>query len=160
MFEIYFQSDFLGTKLSFYFTLVCSALLILFCPKIKYGYEKKLQLVKKVNFWFVFLFVFGFLIIQSVSFYGLVSKSNDIDYGNYSSVEGAIEDIQIVEGNSREESFTVGGVRFKYNDSGTEKSFFANRMHDSDTIREGQIVKISYLIAGNENLIFELKVKK
>ena len=152
MFEIYYQSDFMGTKFSFYLTLVCSVLLLLCCPKIKYWYEKKLQFKKKVNFWLGFLFVFGFFVMQSLSFYGLVSKSNDIDSGSYSTVEGIIEDIQIVERNSREETFTVGGVRFKYNDYGTESIFFANRKHDSDTIQEGRVVKISYLIEGNENL--------
>lgn len=38
--------------------------------------------------------------------------------------------------------------------------FFANRKHDSDTIQEGRVVKIAYLREGNENLIFELSVKK
>lgn len=122
--------------------------------------ENKLQFEKKVNFWFGFLFVFGFFVMQSLSFYGLVLKSNGIDSGNYSTVEGAIEDIQIVERNSREEAFTVDGVRFKYNDYGTENSFFANRKHDSDTIQEGRVVKIAYLREGNENLIFELSVRK
>ncbi|MCO6355993.1 hypothetical protein GBO14_14825 [Pseudoalteromonas shioyasakiensis] len=160
MYELYFQSDFSGTRPGLYFSLVCSVLLILCCPNIKYWYENKLKFEKKVNFWFGFLFVFGFFVMQSLSFYGLVLKSNDIDSGNYSTVEGTIEDIQIVERNSREEAFTVDGVRFKYNDYGTENTFFANRKHDSDTIQEGRVVKIAYLRGGNENLIFELSVRK
>lgn len=98
--------------------------------------------------------------MQTLSFYGLALKSHDIDSGDYSTVEGTIEDIQLVERNSREEAFTVDGVRFKYNDYGTENSFFANRKHDSDTIQEGRVVKIAYLREENENLIFELSVKK
>ena len=59
-------------------------------------------------------------------------------------ISGCITDHKTVKSNSREETFFVSGIKFKYNDYATKQYFFANREHET-FIQNGQCVTIVYL---------------
>ncbi len=59
-------------------------------------------------------------------------------------ISGCITDHKTVKGNSREETFFVSGIKFRYNDYATERYFFANREYET-FIQNGQCVTIVYL---------------
>ncbi|VEE60742.1 Uncharacterised protein [Shewanella putrefaciens] len=59
-------------------------------------------------------------------------------------ISGCIKDHQVNQSASREESFSVSGVRFAYNDYVTASYFFSNKNHES-FIKNGQCVSILYL---------------
>ena len=86
--------------------------------------------------------------------WGIIHAQSAIWANQTQVISGCITDHKIVQGNSREETFFVSGVKFSYNDYGTEQYFFANRDHDT-FIKEGQCVTIVYL-TNQENGILKI----
>ncbi|ASF14982.1 MULTISPECIES: hypothetical protein [Shewanella] len=96
----------------------------------------------------IFVLSFSFILI---GFFATLSTYLDIYQVQQSVLEnktqlisGCIKDHQVNQSASREESFSVSGVRFAYNDYVTASYFFSNKNHES-FIRNGQCVSILYL---------------
>ncbi|MDH1625278.1 hypothetical protein ACE02Y_02575 [Shewanella xiamenensis] len=96
----------------------------------------------------IFVLSFSFILI---GFFATLSTYLDIYQVQQSVLEnktqlisGCIKEHQVNQSASREESFSVSGVRFAYNDYVTASYFFSNKNHES-FIRNGQCVSILYL---------------
>lgn len=156
MLEVYFESNTQSLYEGLYLAIFCFFLVpILY---LYWGINKNKVLFNKKSTFYFFVMILGFTIVQAISHYQLVLYSEKIKSGEFLIVEGEISELKIIKGNSREESFKVNGVYFKYNDFGTEKMFFANRNHDSQLIKNGRNVNIHYLQSESENLIFKVSV--
>lgn len=89
----------------------------------------------------IFMIVFTTALFNGLDIYHV---QNTILANKAQVISGCITNHKIVQGNSREETFIVSGVKFTYNDYATERYFYANREHDT-YIKNGQCVTIVYL---------------
>ena len=89
----------------------------------------------------IWIIAFTTVVLNS---WGAYQVQNAIWANEAQVISGCITDHKTVKSNSREETFFVSGIKFKYNDYATKQYFFANREHET-FIQNGQCVTIVYL---------------
>lgn len=113
---------------------------------------KKQKLLNALLLLFTLLLFVGVLNFVKFSNYEKIIKSNEL-----LSVKGCIENYQSTLVNSREESFEIKGVKFKYNNYGTAKYFFANRKYGDNFIKNNQCILVYYIHENNQNYIVKIE---
>tara|TARA_R110002060_G_scaffold76136_1_gene86280 strand:- start:38 stop:520 length:483 start_codon:yes stop_codon:yes gene_type:complete len=113
--------------------------------------KKQKVLLSLLSLFFLVLFV-GILSFIKLSSYESVIESNKL-----LSVKGCIENYQSDLVNSREESFEIEKVKFKYNNYATSKYFFANRKYGDNFIKDNQCINVYYIPENSQNHIVKIE---
>jgi hypothetical protein len=113
--------------------------------------KKQKLLVALLSLFSLALLVGVFNFVQ-FSNYEKIIKSNEL-----LSVKGCIENYQSTLVSSRGESFEIKGVKFKYNNYGTAKYFFANRKYGDNFIKNNQCVNVYYISEDSQNHIVKIE---
>ena len=99
----------------------------------------------------IVLFV-GILNFIKLSNYEKVIGSNQL-----LSIKGCVKNYQSTLVNSREESFEIEEVKFKYNNFATPKYFFANRKYGDNFIKDNQCINVYYIAENSQNHIVKIE---
>lgn len=113
---------------------------------------KKQKLLLVLLLVFVFVFCLGILNFLKLSNYQKIIENNEL-----LSVNGCIENYQSTLVNSREESFEIDKVKFKWNDYATSKYFFANRNYGDNFIKNNQCISVYYIQENLQNHIVKIE---
>ena len=101
---------------------------------------------------FTLTFIVGILNFIKLSDYERIIESNE-----FLSIKGCIENYQSTLVNSREESFEIKNIKFKYNNYATSKYFFANRKYDDNFIKDNQCINVYYIPENSQNHIVKIE---
>jgi hypothetical protein len=115
--------------------------------------------------YFISVFAAIVLIISLVKAPQMLSRErnfkNLIESKKYLTTEGEIKDFSpISENGHNKESFSVNGIRFEYSDNVVIKGFHQTSRNNGPLTRNGQKVRIAYIIADNINLIQKIEIKE
>ena len=158
--ELIFASDIEKSYLGYFFNIATLVLVVVFFSKIKFIYEKHLLSKVKIN---IYIIVFSLFLVVATSINNKINRNSFVELitkNDFFIEEGVIANLVYDKKASTDESFTVNGVYFSYNDYGTDRFFFANRKRNTTTIKNGAIVRVHYLVIDGENYIFKFELKK
>ena len=130
--------------------------------------DKKFSMLRQFKIFFGYMLggiALIMLIFMIVNIPGIVSSEREIkekiENQNFLIAEGKVENfIYNPESMKVFESFMVGNVKFDYSEYVTNYGSFPDISEESEPLlANGQEVRVSYIVSGNEKLIMKIEVK-
>ena len=159
MAQIYFESEISYSLVGFFVAtfFVVAIVLIQKLPAFGVRVAKVIPVPERVLVFTLALLSLVIAVGKIVQYHKYSDVADLVHGGKVHSIAGCIADYVTEKINSREESFKIKGVHFRYNDVATSKWFFANRNFGDGFIANGRCLDLSYIEIGSHKYIVKIR---